>query len=109
MDFFYDLPQMTQVYVLIAWGIFCVLAVFFWVFRIAVKAHREREREWKKGVTINITIEDASDSSDSPTVVPKEQQQPEAPKVPRHYTWKGCLSLFIILFSIGYLIYELFF
>lgn len=37
------------------------------------------------------------------------KKQPEAPKVPRHYTWKGCLSLFIILFSIGYLIYELFF
>lgn len=109
MDFFYDLPQMTQVYVLIAWGIFCVLAVFFWVFRIAVKAQREREREWKEGITINITIEDASDSSDSPTVVPKEQQQPEAPKVPRHYTWKNYLMLLLFILVYGFLIYQLFF
>ena len=107
MDFFYDLPPMTQAYILIAWGILCVLAVFFWAFHIAVKAHKEREREWKEGVTINITIEDASDSSDNPTTVP-EEKQPAAPKKPLHFTWKSyvMISLYILVF--GYLISLLF-
>lgn len=109
MDFFYDLPQMTQVYVLIAWGIFCVLAVFFWAFRIALKAQREREREWEEDVTINITIEDASDSSHSPTTVPEKQQQPVTPKVPRDYTWKNYLMLLLFILVFGSLIYQLFF
>lgn len=107
MDFFYDLPPMTQAYILIAWGILCVLAVFFWAFHIAVKAHKEREREWKEGVTINITIEDASDSSDNPTTVP-EEKQPASPKVSHHYIWKNYLRLCIFLLSIGYIIYQLF-
>lgn len=108
MDFFYDLPQMTQVYLLLAWGAFCVLVVFFWFFRIALKAQRKREREWKEGISINITIEDVSDSSDNPPAVP-EEKQPVAPKEPVHYTWKNYLRLIIFLLAMGSIIYQLFF
>ena len=107
MDFFYDLPLKTQAYICIAWGIMCLLVVFFWTFHIALKAQRKREREWKEGVTINITIKDSSASPDVPEE--KEEQQQPVHKEPHHYTWKNYLMLFLYILIFGILIYQLFF
>lgn len=37
------------------------------------------------------------------------KKQPEAPKVPRHYTWKNYLMLLLFILVYGFLIYQLFF
>lgn len=75
----------------------CVLGVIIWI--AMVRARYDCIKYISELNRRNKPVE-------KPQIIKK---QPEAPKVPRHYTWKGCLSLFIILFSIGYLIYELFF